>query len=360
MHRLVRRLAIVVTFAVTGHPATSGEMVLSQFVFRDIDRDGVYDLGEPPIAGVPVRLTQVGTAPAIAETNLAGFANFVMSPGTGQISEPGDIEIEVLPPVDLLPVAGPSRFSTSVRAFAAAPAGLIADETPPFVGLAPRLTLSIGAQESDIVTCIADNGIEVSATGVGQYRHCAVRSGRWSVRWDGDAGTAIRNVVVDGWPLRVPKPVEPHRDTSSTEVLVGFDDLISSNNLIEVPAGVAGMRWRNFVASHRMFYEGAGYVNGTTSGEYSAYNSSGHKAIMWSDTPFDFIAANLTIAWPAGLDGEIRVEALRDGRVVAEDAFQGSRFSPVRFAPDWQGITELRIWHQTYWQVVIDDLVVSR
>ncbi|MEC7763637.1 MAG: hypothetical protein VX874_17165 [Pseudomonadota bacterium] len=342
-------------------PSRAGEMVLSQFVFRDMDRDGTYDLGEPPIAGVPVRLTRPNAPPVVIETNLAGFANFVMSPdGGADIPGPGELSFEVLPPEGLAASKDAQPFSTTIRALPAAPGGMVAGETPPFVGLSPRLILSIGATPDDRVVCIGPNGTEQPAVGQGPHRHCDVAPGSWRIVWTSDTGAATRDLDVGQWPLRVPRPTRMPDGAEGEPVTVSFDDLISSNNLIEVPAGVAGMVWQNFVATHRMYYQGAGYINGTTSGEYSAYNSSGHVATMRSDTPYDLVSVNLTLAWPAGLGGDIRVEALRDGEVVAHDAFRGSVYSPTRFAPDWRAITELRIYHETYWQVVIDDLVIAR
>lgn len=336
-------------------------MVLSQFVFRDMDRDGTYDLGEPPIAGVPVRLIRPDAQPVVVETNLAGFANFVMSPdGGADIPGPGEVTFEVLPPDGLdLSLARPP-FTATIRSLPAAPGGMVADATPPFIGLMPELTLSIGAREEDRVVCVDQDGTEWAAHGDGPHRTCDVSPGSWRILWTSDTDEVTRELDIGQWPLRVPRPVERTDGAQGTPVTVGFDDLISSNNLIEVPAGVAGMVWQNFVATHRMYYQGAGYINGTTSGEFSAYNSSGHVATMRSDRPFDLISVNLTLAWPAGLGGDIRVEALRDGEVVARDAFRGSVFAPMRFEPDWHGITELRIHHETYWQIVIDDLVIAR
>lgn len=352
-------LSAIATATTMPVPLTAGEMVLSQFVFRDIDRDGVYELGEPPISGVPVRLTRPGAEPVIVETNLAGFANFLMSPGRGHISGPGEISIEVLLPTELMYPVDPIPYSTQILALPAAPGGLVAEETPPFVGLAPRLGLSIAADANDEVTCTSQEGIEWQAIEASDGRHCPVSPGRWTVRWRNRAEIKKVQVEVDHWPLRVPKPIEDAIPSGEPLTIIDFDDLITSNTLVEVPTGVADMHWQNFVATHRMYYEGAGYINGTTSGEFAAYTSSGHTARMWSDSPFDLVSVNLTIAWPAGLDAQIVVEAFRNGVLVSEDRFRGSHISPKRFAPNWSGITELRIWHESYWQVVIDDLTLK-
>lgn len=337
-------------------PAQAGEMVLSQFVYRDINRNGIYDMGEPPVSGVPVRLTRAGQAPIRVATNLAGFANFVMSPEVGMIPAPGAIGMEVLPPDDMVLSETDGRHVTTIHSLPTAPGGLVAGETPPFVGLAPKLGLSIAARPGEAVTCISD-GIEWAALGEGDTRYCPAGPGRWTVRW---ADGTEREIDLGDWPIRLPRPAPdmtgpPH----GSPVTITFDDLITSNNLMEVPKGVGGMTWRNFVATHRMYYEGAGYINGTTSGEFAAYNSSGHTAVMSSDTPFDLREVKLTVAWPDGLTAPIRVEAYRNGRRVAQDRFYGSQFSPVVFAPDWVGIDELRILHEAYWQVVIDDIVIS-
>lgn len=361
LRRLAGWLALAGGALLGGVPAAAGEMVLSQFLFRDLNRNGVYELGETPVAGVPVALRRGEGAPAIVLSNLAGFANFVMSPQVGQIPGPGEIEVEVLPPegLRLTGAGGPHR--TTIRALDGAPAGLVAAETPPFVGLAPALSLSIGALDGDEVACIDEDGLEWQAEPAPDGRLCPVSPGLWTVRWSSAQGVLERRVEVAQWPLRLPRPVPglPPAGAAETREVIGFDDLITSVNIVEVPAGVGGLSWQNAVAAHRMYYQGAGYINGTVSGEYAIYNSSGHVARMFSDTPFDFVSAKITLAWPGGAGAPVMLEAFRDGRLVARDAFHGSDISPVAVMADWTGITELRLWHGQYWQVVVDDIVAG-
>ena len=49
---------------------------ISRFVFRDLDRNGRYDLGERPYAGLEVELNGTGRTPVRRSSNIAGFANF--------------------------------------------------------------------------------------------------------------------------------------------------------------------------------------------------------------------------------------------------------------------------------------------
>ncbi len=349
--------ATALALALPSGRAAAGDMVLSQFVYRDVDRDGIYELGEPPMAGVPVRLTRDGHEPVVVATNLAGFANFVMSPGTGMIPGPGDVRIEVIEPEEFTIPGGSAPHDTTIRSLPDAPAGLVAASTPPFVGLAPKLGISIAAAPGEEVSCISD-GIEWGALGEGADRYCPAAPGLWTVSWSNGRET---DVEVSHWPLRLPRPATgaAHR-LGGTETIISFDDLITSNNLVEVPAGVGGLMWRNVVATHRMYYEGAGYINGTTSGEFAAYNSSGHTAVFFDDEPFDLLEMKLTAAWPDTLRAPIRVEAFRNGAPVAQDRFFASLHSPLLFSPGWTGIDEVRISHGTYWQVVIDDIVIRR
>jgi hypothetical protein len=68
----------------------------------------------------------------------------------------------------------------------------------------------------------------------------------------------------------------------------------------------------------------------------------------------------VSVAWPSAMESSIRIEALRDGKVVAADTFVGSNLRPIRFDPDWKGVDEVRVSHGTYWQVILDDVTLRR
>jgi hypothetical protein len=354
------RLAFL-TCLVLVSPAGASEMNISQFIFRDLNRNGVYDVGESPYAGIPVRLTRPGNAPVVRESNLAGFANFVMSDDEGDITEPGPLEFVIEPPEGLEITTGNPRQHSEARRLDGSPAGIVIAPTLPFVGIAPALTIESSASGVETMICEGAGGTETAeVNATSGALSCAVSPGEWTITWTlQGGGTESRAVTVGGWPLRVPRPV-PGISAGEQEATVRFDDILSSENIQEVPSGHGGVGWHNFVAAHHKFYEGWGYVNGTVSGEFSAYNSSGHPARIHSETPFDFLGATVSVAWPVAMNAPIRIEALRDGEVITADSFRGSNLRPIRFDPDWKGIDELRVSHGTYWQVIFDDVTLRR
>ena len=333
-----------------GAAAADGELNISQFVFRDLNRNGIYDLGESPYAGVPVRLRQFGHGLVVEESNLSGFANFVMSAGgsdDAQITGPGRLIVEVEPPEGLEITTGNPLQRSEAILVPGSPAGLAIDPTLPFVGVAPVLTIEAGEAlrcggDSDAPRSEARGGAEV----------CAAAAGAATVI----LGEAPRTVALDGWPVRIAAGIgEPSEGPASR---IGFEEIISSMNIQEVPTGYGGLIWHNWVVVHRKYYGGWGYVNGTAEGQFAAYNSSGHPARMASDGPFDLVGMLVSVAWPRAMKAPVTIEALRDGEVVASDSFVASNMRPLWFAPGWNGIDELRLAHDTYWQVVIDEVAV--
>ncbi len=360
MRVLVAASAAFLATAVFGH---AGDMNISQYVFRDINRNGIYDIGEGPLAGVPVLLSQNGQDNIVEQSNLAGFTNFLMSDDAEDdpdISGPGVLEFQVVVPEEMELTTGNPRQSTTARLLADAPGGIVVDPPLPFMGLAPKLTITTGSEGVDGVTCLA-GGDSVDAIRSDDVFRCDVVQGDWAVRWAlSDGSIAERGVRIENWPVRLPVPSDMPVLAQEDDLIVGFDDILISENIEEVPSGHGGVKWHNMVATHRKFYGGWGYVNGTVSGQFAAYNSSGHPARLYSDEPFDFIGAYVSVAWPAAKRARLRIEALRDGEVVAWDEFYGSNLMPVWFEAGWGQVDEVRISHGTYWQVVVDDVRIGR
>ena len=100
---------------------------------------------------------------------------------------------------------------------------------------------------------------------------------------------------------------------------------------------------------------GPGYVNGATSGEYVAYNSSGNPATISSDDAFDFVGADISSAWPGGEAYDVVVQAWREDDLVHVDRFAVSTTGPVYFDADYRSITRLELSSDAHWQFVVDD-----
>lgn len=362
--RTDRRVALILALATAAFaggaasPLAAGEMNISQFVFRDTNRNGIYDRGEPPYAGLPIRLEQGYRDPILRESNLAGFANFPMSADdpAQDITQAGEVSFSIVLPRGLeLTTGNPVQVAT-ITPQPEAPGGFAMDPPNPFMGVAPTLSISTNAEGLSSMTCTKD-GEEIVAEDAGINRICFVTAGTWHLRWEmADGTTAERAVTVDHWALQVPAAsVSP----SANGQTISFDDFLTSENIIELPS-FDGYLFHNFVVAHRLFYEGDGYVNSTVSGEFAAYNSSGHPATIRSETPFGLHSVSVGVAWPAGMEAPVRFTALRGGEVVGRQTMYLSYLGPTRFVPDWQGIDEIRIEHDTHWQFVIDDLVLTR
>ncbi|TIW26792.1 MAG: hypothetical protein E5V81_05465, partial [Mesorhizobium sp.] len=56
-----------------------GQMNTSLLVFRDLNRNGLYDLGDRPMSRVAVELDRPNAGTIMRLTNAGGFANFRMS-----------------------------------------------------------------------------------------------------------------------------------------------------------------------------------------------------------------------------------------------------------------------------------------
>ncbi len=96
-------------------------------------------------------------------------------------------------------------------------------------------------------------------------------------------------------------------------------------------------------------------MNGATSGEYVAYNSSGNPATVSSDQPFDFVGASIGSAWPEGEQYDVVIRAWRGDELVHVDRLGPSTAGPVFFDADYRSITRLELASEANWQFVVDD-----
>ena len=148
---------------------------------------------------------------------------------------------------------------------------------------------------------------------------------------------------------------EPRADPLPILGIAGFDDLIETSGVFEVPSGYGGLNWYNFVAMHQRFTGGPGYINTTVSGEFIAYNSSGHPAEVSSDKPFDFVGAYFGAGWNDAEGETLLLKAWRGEEAAYEDRVVLSATGPVYFAADYRRITRVEIRTEHYWQAAIDD-----
>jgi hypothetical protein len=348
--------------------ASGGEVNISSFVYRDNNRNGVHDLGDQPMADVAFEFTGP-TRSLIRRTNISGMANYRMSASKKgrEITEPGLYQTKVILPQDFAITTGNAVQSTRISSMPGAPADLFAAPNFEPVGLAPILSISGRLASSEIpyatlrVEVQSRDGRRLTAPvdRNGMF-HQNLPGGEWTVDvTDGRSERlARRSVTLKSAPVLLstidlsrtePEPL-PQRH------LANFDSLISSPAVAKIPHGYEGIGWNFFVVTHNRTYSGEGYINNTISGEYVAYNGSGHPVSITAEKPIDFIGSYFGTAWRQAEGEKLSVTGWRNDKVVYRDEIELSSMGPVYFAADYRSVTRIDFTTRHYWQVVFDDM----
>ena len=345
------------------HVSGVGNLNISWFVFRDVDRDGVYDMDERPYAGLRIRLERPDGETISSLSNVSGFANFKMSidPKKGVISEEGTYRLSANPPPGWQVTSGAETVDVEFVFLGDSPAGIVAASTPDPLGVAPvpRITGWTEAGDSTIIaTDPSGEQHEVKTDRNGSFEITG-NTGTWllaSGTGSADTGQTTR-IDVHYYPIVLSRSFLTSSDEPSKgrEITTGYDDLTMSERVYKIPNGYRGLKWKDWIATHSLLYGGAGYVNATISSDYVAYNSSGHPGFISSDRSFDFIETYIGIAWPKAAKGDVRVEGYRAGELVYNDNLKLSHWSPVHFYANYLNITSLKIYSDIYWQVILED-----
>ncbi|MBL8584493.1 MAG: hypothetical protein JNL61_20000, partial [Rhizobiaceae bacterium] len=260
-----------------------GELNTSLLVFNDVNRNGRYDLADRSLQFIAVELDRPNGRSIIERTNSGGFANFKMSVALRDrpVVDPGRYSMRVLPPPGWSVTTGNIRQESDYVITPGAPGDMKALRTTHPVGLAQNLSISGQARAGAKVRATGPDGaaVDVAMASDGRFRFEAA-SGEWSIAiTDADGRAERRSVHVDHAPVTMsaqavddaaaPQPLPVQR-------IVTFDDLMQAPQVREVPSGYGALDWYNFVAMHQYFTGGPGYLNTVSSGEFIAYNSSGH------------------------------------------------------------------------------------
>lgn len=341
------------------------ELNISCFAYRDINRNGIYDTADRPYAGLEVALFRPRGDAVGAVSNISGFTNFPMSATkwAAPINEPGAYRIEARPPKGWVVTSRNGEQEFSFKRLDGSPAGLVAERTLIPVGIAPELTIS-GSVAVDgapvTIRALSPSGDleypKVEASGAFTF---PAEAGEWQLTFSQRAAQVVRRVTVRDYAVVLSRVVvgatAPPSRTESR--VVDFDTLTPSDTLYEVPRGYAGLDWYNWVATHQKMYKSDGMINGTTSSEYFAYNSSGHPATISRAQPFDLAGTHIGVAWPNAERFDIEVRAWRGTDLAYTDRLRGRVAGPVYFDADYRGITRIEMRSLGYWQVVLDDLM---
>ncbi|QYO78328.1 hypothetical protein [Devosia salina] len=333
-----------------------GNLNISVFVFRDINRNGLYDLGDQPMSGIIVDAEGMGR-PIWAVSNGAGFANFTMS-GTqsdAAIMFEGTYEFTVRVPSHWLVTTGNAVQTTEFKSRPGSPADLIADPAPHLVGLAPELRL-LGTfpdpSTTDIVLAGPDRATRRLHADSAHRFAVAVEQGAWHNKL-----APGRDLDVNTTPVQVAQAWWSSPDPVGASEKITFDDL-QSEGVLKIPSGYGGLGWDNFVMTHRKFYDPEGYRNGVMSGEFLAYNGSGHPAAISSSKPFNFVGGYFGASSLEAEGETLLITAFKGDQPAYHEEMTLSALGPTYLAADFDGITRLEFRTAHYWQFTADDLTV--
>jgi len=336
---------------------------ISCFAYRDTNRNAIYDLDDRPYAGLRVAVDGPDEDSS-TRSNISGFANFPMSLGNDEhpVDRAGNYTFRATAPTGYSITSGNAGQSLVFSELEGSPVGIVAESTCEPIGVAPDLVVfgSFGGKREGATVSVTlangDRAASLEYTADDEFV-AATGEGSWIVDVV-DSGAAPRSIEVGVRSVYVSAP-NSARDLVQplgTDILVDFDELTTSDTLFEIPNGLAGLDWRNWVAAHQKLYNGAGYINATTSAEYIAYNSSGHPATVSSPAPFDFVGTNLGVAWPGAEEFDVIFRGFLGEELVYEDRVEASTAGAIYVAAEYRGITSLEVSSAANWQVVVDDM----
>lgn len=362
------------------YPVKSLGPNISHYIYNDLNRNGIYDVEDQPLMKIAVRMTRPDGSSVVRRSNLNGFANFKhsLTEKGVDVYEPGEYTFEVLVP-DGWEVTSNNKIQKAT--YSEAPhtrPGIIIDKVPEPVGIAPVLRISGKVkmrEEGGGLSVVNPKDVFIKAISPGgQERIVPLKEsgdfsfigeqGNWKIRFESTITDHVYERVVNlrRAPVKMSTIVlgDPIvKETKPTIHTVDFED-ITLSNIQKIPNGVAGLNWTNLIVTHNQFYKGEGYTNGTTSGEYVGYNTSGHPVTIELEDGFDFYGGYFSVAWLNSAEGEtLEVNAWRGSELIAEEEYSLSAIGPFWFDANYHNITKLVLSTKHYWQFVVDDMKVG-
>ncbi|WP_096550475.1 SdrD B-like domain-containing protein [Ureibacillus thermosphaericus] len=145
---------------------------ISNYIYNDLNRNGVYDVDDQPLMKIAVKMTRPDGTWVVRRSNLNGFANFTHSLTEEKVDvyEPGEYVFEVIVP-DGWEITSNNKIQTAT--YMEAPhtrPGIIVDKVPDPVGIAPILTVSgiVKKREKDgTVSNATTSDVVIKATSPG-------------------------------------------------------------------------------------------------------------------------------------------------------------------------------------------------
>lgn len=346
-----------------------GDLNISVFVYRDRNRNGIYDIDDLPMASVAVLLERPDSELRMERSNTNGYANFKVSAGNPaiDIGRPDtEYRFVVLPPPGWSVTSGNARQSARFELLTGAPAGMVTTTPPVVIGLAPAPTVSgsvaatnaatarifaLGPEDGRRTVDVATDGSFSFTAEAGPWRLISEHEGEARVLHEFDVWDAP--VLLSRTDLtNQPMPEKPYAMTVDFE---GFDRSI----LEKLATGYRGLDWDYLLAVDNQHYRGPGYANTLSGGSAVGYNSSGYPVTVRGLRPnerFDFVGAYFGVAWPQAEGEMLTLEAWRGDEQVHSDRIRLSHLGPLWFQADYRDIDRLRLTTDHYWQFTTDDM----
>ena len=341
------------------------------YAFRDVNRNGIFDIGDRPFAGLGIEMTRPDGSNISSRSNINGFTPFIVSLNDNEkaaVYNSGIYRIRSKAPNGFTFTSSLDKQSFKFVGQSNARGRLVPTELCLPVGVAPILSIGgrlIPDTDTDLsklqITAILNDKKEFPINhDEGGYYSFIGQEGNWrlEVRTLQQEVVYQREFKVADLPVRLSNidlSIKPNKKLAGKVSTLSFDDLLLSDTLFEIPSGYGELSWLNWIATHSQFYKGSGYVNLTTSSEYMAYNSSGMPGQVSSKEPFDFVGTNVGVAWPRGEEEDVIFRAWNDNKLIYEDHISPSDKTPVSFIASYNRITRLEIRSGNYERIVIDD-----
>lgn len=353
--------------------ARGTNMNISHYVYHDMNRNGIYDVGDRPLVHFAIEMTRPDGTRVVRRSNLNGFANFTNSAldSPVDVSEPGEYTFELLLPEGWKVTSGNAIQKIIYRRGTNERSSIIAEEVPTPVGVVQVAKIEGCIKHIDNLSVKDIETVAISPSKetydlnldedgqfslIGEY-------GEWEIKITDIANNKeyTRSVNLGTVPVKMSTfyigQEEIHK--KENEQLIDFED-ITYSTIQKIPNGVGGVNWTNLIATDFLLYKGEGYVNNRMSGKYIGYNTSGQPVTIDHPEGFDFYGGYFGVAWRVSAEGEtLEVKAWRGDELIDEHEFELSALGPFYFDADYRDITKIEFKTKHYWQFVTDDMLIG-